>query len=205
MKQFIFICILFLIGCSANVEKWEHGTIKYIFIDEFDAAEKEVIFSAMEEWSMATGTVEFEEATSKYWHPLEIQRTSDNSSWATIGYHTNTRNVMKLSDVSMYTVLHELGHVIGLEHEHNRMDRDDYIKVFFGNIEDEDKDQFMIDYSRLYNNTKLPYDYESIMHYSNKTCSKNGKDTLRSLLNPDEELGGDSLTPLDIQRVNLIY
>jgi NADH:ubiquinone oxidoreductase subunit len=112
---------------------------------------------------------------------------------------------MKLSDVSMYTVLHELGHVIGLEHEHNRMDRDDYIKVFFGNIEDEDKDQFMIDYSRLYNNTKLPYDYESIMHYSNKTCSKNGKDTLRSLLNPDEELGGDSLTPLDIQRVNLIY
>uniref|UniRef100_A0A0N5A821 Metalloendopeptidase n=1 Tax=Syphacia muris TaxID=451379 RepID=A0A0N5A821_9BILA len=69
-------------------------------------------------------------------------------------------------------VVHELGHVIGFWHEHTRIDRDDYVTIFYKNIQ----------HGQDYNFDKLkpddvdslgePYDYASIMHYSKDTFSK---------------------------------
>lgn len=36
--------------------------------------------------------------------------------------------------MSRYTVIHELFHALGLHHEHNRMDRDDYVTIHYENM-----------------------------------------------------------------------
>lgn len=72
-------------------------------------------------------------------------------------------------------VLHEMLHVCGIGHEHSRKDRDTYITIESSNIEPENY------YNFKSISTSVPYgdyDYESIMHYSAKAFSKNGKDTI---------------------------
>ena len=44
------------------------------------------------------------------------------------------------------------------------------------------------------------------MHYGRKSFSKNGKDTIRSILNPDQPLGQtEGLTDFDIHEINALY
>ena len=58
--------------------------------------------------------------------------------------------------------MHELSHVLGLSHEHQRRDRDLYINI---NVPDSIKPSFMHMTSDLYDMTKYPYDIKSITHY----------------------------------------
>lgn len=53
---------------------------------------------------------------------------------------------------------------------------------------------------------KIPYDFDSIMHYGRKSFSKNGKDTIRSILDPNRPLGQrDGFTDLDVHEINALY
>ena len=55
-------------------------------------------------------------------------------------------------------------------------------------------------------NGNLPYDFHSIMHYSNKFFSKNGQDTLRARIDPTMRLGqSEGFSALDVVRINMLY
>ncbi|XP_065909427.1 uncharacterized protein [Dysidea avara] len=70
--------------------------------------------------------------------------------------------------------MHELGHVIGFHHEHQRYDRDEYIEMNYDNLVD----------SKAANNSYKPidapflqdfgvgYDYASVMHYGKDAFAK---------------------------------
>ncbi len=68
---------------------------------------------------------------------------------------------------SVGTVIHEIGHAIGLLHEHNRYDRDNYVNVHMSNIKQEYKDNF---YKRTSNYYCIgTFDFNSVMMYSSYT------------------------------------
>lgn len=63
------------------------------------------------------------------------------------------------------TVVHELGHSLGLRHEHQRADRGQYVAAILENVRDGKEHNFDV----LEDDTRLtPYDYLSIMHYRRK-------------------------------------
>lgn len=55
-------------------------------------------------------------------------------------------------------------------------------------------------------NGNLPYDFHSIMHYSNKYFSKNGQNTMEALIDPGMRLGqSEGFSALDVVRINMLY
>ena len=71
-------------------------------------------------------------------------------------------------------IIHEFIHAIGFDHEFNRFDRDDFVKIKWENIQDGFNDTFEIhDKWETFNTT---YDWKSIMHYTSSHLSINEND-----------------------------
>ena len=75
------------------------------------------------------------------------------------------------------SAMHELGHVLGMHHAHNRPDRDDYIEVNADNISPEAMPQFAIRRAG-YPLDAFPYDFDSIMHYGAYAFSDDGEPSI---------------------------
>lgn len=59
-----------------------------------------------------------------------------------VGRKGGKQEIELSSDCSVGNVIHEIGHAVGLYHEQNRSDRDDFIVVDFDNIDEDFQDQF---------------------------------------------------------------
>ncbi|KAG8174338.1 hypothetical protein JTE90_024494 [Oedothorax gibbosus] len=78
------------------------------------------------------------------------------------------------------TILHELLHAIGFQHEQQRPDRNRYIKVLFENIERQHRDQYTQRLARdfVWKVRDFDFDFSSIMMYDQRTFSQNGEPTM---------------------------
>ncbi|XP_052219913.1 uncharacterized protein LOC127837120 [Dreissena polymorpha] len=65
-------------------------------------------------------------------------------------------------------ILHEIGHAIGLYHEHTRADRDNYVTIHYENIYNKSHYNFDKRVAGTYLDFNKPYDYHSIMHYGKR-------------------------------------
>ena len=63
-------------------------------------------------------------------------------------------------------VEHEMGHAIGFWHEQSRTDRDNFVRIISANIQRNLEYNFEKRSEADNNNYNVPYDYGSIMHYS---------------------------------------
>lgn len=79
------------------------------------------------------------------------------------------------------TIMHEFIHAIGFYHEQSRPDRDRYVTIVTENISPSNRYNFRLRSNDLTFN--VPYDGLSIMHYTSKAFSRNGKDTIVSKVN----------------------
>jgi len=79
------------------------------------------------------------------------------------------------------TILHELMHSLGFDHEHNRPDRDEYIVIYRENI----KPGMSYAFKKLNESEAtsfgFPYDPHSVMQYESDAFSKNGKSTVSKM------------------------
>ena len=93
---------------------------------------------------------------------------------------------------------------LGFYHEQSRPDRDNYVDVYFDNIDPQDKAHNFNKCSDCTTQNE-PYDFDSIMHYS-KTAFGNGKVTLARKGCPSCKLGqNNGFSPLDIKGLNDLY
>ena len=103
------------------------------------------------------------------------------------------------------TILHELGHIIGLQHEQSRKDRDKSLVIVYKNVSPSEYHNF--DTKSDVNDISIPYDYCSIMQYGPRSFSKTGGFTILTK-DQDYQLSigvSESVSFSDAKMVNLMY
>jgi uncharacterized protein (TIGR03437 family) len=106
-------------------------------------------------------------------------RSVDSGCSAAVG-RTGGEQFVNLADgCSTVTTIHELGHTIGFWHTQARLDRDRHIRVRYENIERSAWGQYD---SRLSDGVDLgPYDYGSVMHYTDRGFASKPGPTMQSV------------------------
>lgn len=114
------------------------------------------------------------------------------------------RSCYESFDKQIGVFVHELLHVVGMEHEQERRDRDKYVIIHWENIDKTFFDQFTTEKSL--NPTVFPYYYGSFMHYEKYDGSSNGKPGLSSKDSSVKELGQTrGLSKIDIKELNGLF
>ncbi|KAB7504055.1 Zinc metalloproteinase nas-4 [Armadillidium nasatum] len=106
------------------------------------------------------------------------------------------------------TILHELNHVVGFEHEHVRPDRDQYIEVIWDNFTSEEfkKEMYIVKDRKRWSVFNESYDLYSLMHYGPYAYG-NGKITIRARDSYFQNIigQGKGFSAKDIRKIRKMY
>jgi len=183
---------------------WPNGLVPYVISSKYSATERGVINSAIAEMGRIS-CVKWKPRTFEkdYVHILK-----DQGCYSRVG-RTGGAQVLSLGRGCVYkgTVLPEMLHASGFWHEQSRPDRDQHVQIVWSNIMTGREDNFAR-YSRSEVSTlSLPYDIESVLHYSATAFSRNGQYTIRPWKTSYVSKLGQrrGMTRYDIQKLNTLY
>jgi len=102
---------------------------------------------------------------------ITIHADGQGCFFSTLKQQINLAKGCQFKIIAEQTILY----AFGMEHEHNRLDRDQYISIQWQNVDAKEKMRFTKDRWVFMENT---YDIFSIMHYPRNAFSRNGLDTI---------------------------
>ncbi|XP_059489198.1 zinc metalloproteinase nas-7-like [Neocloeon triangulifer] len=197
--------------------RWPNKTIPWDYLpsaSNFSASEKAIIMASFQEINAKT-CVKFVQRTTEVAY-VNVGNNYSGCFVYNLGYVDETWPYYYLNlesnsfcfDLGTRPAIHEMGHILGLDHEHVRYDRDCYIRIIWQNISKDGWPQFT-KRSRLAAYSNLPYDFKSIMHY---TLTASGKKSIEILSGVDTGLTNNSqigylphLSASDVSRINSAY
>ena len=150
------------IGRDAFIlEIWPGGVVPYEFDANVSADNRSRARRAMEKIMDVSG-VYFIPRTHEDDRIVFINsETGRNSS--SLGRIGGPQFVRIASWTQQFVIVHELMHALGDNHEHQRPDRDEYIRINWENVRPGAESQFEL---RPLASPEGPYDFTSVMHYS---------------------------------------
>ncbi|MEM9952454.1 MAG: M12 family metallopeptidase [Chloroflexota bacterium] len=181
---------------------WPDGLVAFQI--DSNLAAKDRVYDAVAYWEEHT-QIRFVERTDENAdeYPNYIRFVTSTGCASYVGMQGGGQRLFLSPRCSLGNTIHEIGHALGLWHEHSRNDRDEYVDVRFENIYRGYEHNFQIQSD---NGEDLgEYDYGSIMHYPSWAFSKNGEDTIIPLQS-DVEIGQRThLSEGDLEAIAEMY
>jgi hypothetical protein len=147
---------------------WEWGVIPYEMAPNFTDAERARIRAAMDTWQRVAPITFVPRTTQSGFLAVTRDEVADPQTaspcFAAVGHQLGRMSRINLGSscsASSGIIVHELGHVLGFHHEHQRSDRDSYITIDLGNVTGNARFAF----NKFTIPVFGPYDFGSIMHY----------------------------------------
>jgi astacin len=184
---------------------WPNGIVPYVIDDGLSNTAANRIREAIQHWNnvQVVYLVERTNANASAF-PNYIHFINQNQCASWVGFqNTGPQSVYSGDNCSTGSMIHEIGHALGLLHEHTRPDRDNFVAVNWRNISSGKEHNFEI----LSDGLPLgDYDYGSIMHYGERFFSANGSPTLQPLTSISTTIGQrEAASQGDIESMALLY
>src|SRR5580698_6931574 len=123
---------------------------------------------------------------------------------AIVGRAGGEQQVGGSASCTVATILHEMGHTVGLWHEQSRPDRNTYVSVNYGNLIKGSIGNF----NQIYDNSQTfgtYFDYASIMEYPAFSFSRNGGPAIESIPAGIPLSNNNGYSTADIDGIERLY
>merc|ERR1712055_606758 len=191
--------------------RWPNKILYYHLIGWFSSWQRQQIEQTLRRLERRIGSncVKFRKSDRR--DAVRIRKGSKCS--AAVGYKGGrTEQGMSLAWPDCWrrrgTIMHEFLHSLGIHHTQNRWDRDEYVHINFRNIPQKKKKNFKLQPKRKADFFRLPYDYDSVMHYEGSDFARNPN--IRTIVTKDwrkqNRIGQrDGLSEGDVRLIRKMY
>uniref|UniRef100_A0A3Q2DGZ0 Metalloendopeptidase n=1 Tax=Cyprinodon variegatus TaxID=28743 RepID=A0A3Q2DGZ0_CYPVA len=105
------------------------------------------------------------------------------------------------------TIEHEFLHALGFWHEQSRSDRDDYVRIMWDRISEGKEHNFNTYNDNISSSLGVPYDYNSMMHYSKNAFRNGSEPTIVTKIPAFSDVIGQRMefSDSDLLKLNRLY
>lgn len=186
---------------------WDNGVIFYDIDPSLQHFAIERIMAAME-WFRNNTNLTFKQSTDAGGY---VYFTAGGGCSSYVGKIGNKQEINVGSGFEYWrtcptgSIMHEIMHAIGFWHEHSRIDRDEYVDIFWENIDDRAHRNFYKINSSTSMDIGEALDYNSIMMYGSLAFSINKEYTM--LKKDGDVLPYNRTAPSekDLEAINMLY